>query len=400
VRCIRAWGLAPQFEKVVTKNRFLEFRNGLTDELLGHNPHNEKDWGRDRYGEEIWNINRRDYQDVLANAAISAGAKIIFGVEITNIDVDGVIVKAADGRVWNADVVIGADGIKSVVRKAIPALSDVEPIALIQEQAWRCTVPKETMRASPALTQLLNSGNEMAWTAPERYVLSWPLPEKRDYDVVTCVQQVGDVSLGKWGARTEPDDARKDFQDFCLLVRELLGHIQTSVKWTLAELPPLKTCRSENGRVVVIRDAFHAMIPHSASGGNSAIEDAACLGECLDWASKQPVSNGVTLNTATETATRTFEEIRKPRVERMQKASHEGYGFLGAQGDFQFIRDKALADATKMYDADLALPDGKRRTKPRTPPDMHARFPLEPYLQWLYGYDAVAATRKHLMQQR
>lgn len=82
----------------------------------------------------------------------------------------------------------------------------------------------------------------------------------------------------------------------------------------------------------------------------------------------------------------------------MQTASHEGYMFLGASEDFLPIRDQALAEQTKIYDEELSLPEDVRRSKPKPEPDMNARFPTEPYLQWLYGYDAIAVAREHLAQ--
>ena len=82
----------------------------------------------------------------------------------------------------------------------------------------------------------------------------------------------------------------------------------------------------------------------------------------------------------------------------MQKAGHEGYAFLGAKEDFLPIRDQALAEVTKAYDAELKLPEDIRRSRPKPDPDMNARFPLEPYLQWLYGYDAIAVAKQHLAQ--
>lgn len=130
------------------------------------------------------------------------------------------------------------------------------------------------------------------------------------------------------------------------------------------------------------------MIPHSASGGNSAIEDAVCISECLDWAAK----NGQDVSGATQA----FEDLRKARVERMQTASQEGYGFLGAGGEFEKIRDAAMAEAKQHSDAELALSEEERRKQPLAPSDMHARFPLPPYLQWLYGYDATNVTKTHL----
>jgi hypothetical protein len=103
----------------------------------------------------------------------------------------------------------------------------------------------------------------------------------------------------------------------------------------------------------------------------------------------------------------------------MQKAGHESYAgkfcwilyrlrhlliipnkilVLGAKGDFLPIRDAALAEATKAYDEDLALPEEVRRSRPKPEPDMNARFPMEPFLQWLYTYDATAVAKEYLAQ--
>jgi hypothetical protein len=73
----------------------------------------------------------------------------------------------------------------------------------------------------------------MLWTDPGKYVLSWPLPLNRDYDVATCIQRPFDVPAGKWGVKAALDEARVDFQDFCPEIVELLSHIQSAVKWTL-----------------------------------------------------------------------------------------------------------------------------------------------------------------------
>jgi salicylate hydroxylase len=263
VRVLKSWGLKDEFEKVVTKNGSLEFREGFTNKFLGHNPHNKNNFADTQYDTEIWNINRRDYQETLARAAENNGAKILFNADVIRVDVDRCIAVLKDGRELVADCIIGADGMKSAVRKSIPATAHIEPVVL-EEACFRCIVPKEKMRGNPKIEWLLENGNEMLWTAPGKYVLSWPLPSFRDYDVVTCIQRPSDVPAGRWGVRAEADEAREDFQDFCPEIVELLSHISSAVKWTLAELPPLETCRSENGRVVLVGDAFHAQIPHIA----------------------------------------------------------------------------------------------------------------------------------------
>ena len=127
------------------------------------------------------------------------------------------------------------------------------------------------------------------------------------------------------------------------------------------------------------------MVPHAASGGNSAIEDAACIAECLDWA----VQSGIPISAATSA----FETLRRPRVERMQSLSPEGYSFLGAADDFLPIRNEALAEQTRLYDEELALPEDVRRQKAQPEPDMNAPYATKPVYQWLFRYDAIAATR-------
>lgn len=81
----------------------------------------------------------------------------------------------------------------------------------------------------------------------------------------------------------------------------------------------------------------------------------------------------------------------------MQAACHEGVEFLQTKDpDVMVMRNKMMAAATKAYDEDLALPDEVRRTRAKETPDMNAKFPTEPYLQWLYGYDAIAVAKEYL----
>ncbi|KAF2665973.1 FAD/NAD(P)-binding domain-containing protein [Microthyrium microscopicum] len=379
VRCLKAWGLESKFGEVITKNGFLEIRDAITNEKLGAIAHNHKNY--------TWNINRADYQRVLAEAAKQSGATLLFDAHCTHIDLERPAVILSDGKILTADLIVGADGMRSAVQKSIPKLSTIDPKPHL-EQCFRCTVPKDRMIGVPTLDWLLHNGNEMCWTSPGKYVLSWPLPENRSYDVVCAIERQVDLPPGKWGILADPKEMAKDFEDFCPEVRDLLERVDGCVQWQLAELPAIETFRSEDGKIVLIGDACHAMIPHSASGGNSAIEDAAVLSECVTWAfeNQLPISKG----------TEAYETIRKPRVQRMQTASHEGFGFLSAGGDFKKMRDAALAEQTKDAEAEFAFSEEERRLKKQPPADMNSRFPSEPYLQWLWGADVVADAKKYL----
>jgi 2-polyprenyl-6-methoxyphenol hydroxylase-like FAD-dependent oxidoreductase len=130
------------------------------------------------------------------------------------------------------------------------------------------------------------------------------------------------------------------------------------------------------------------MLPHAASGGTSAIEDAAVLAECIEWAfqSGHGVSQG----------TEVYEELRKTRVERMQQAAREGYGFLNAEGELAEERDRMLAAETKSVEAELQLSEKEKRTKIVPEADIQAPFPSPPYMQWLYRADVLKDARSYL----
>lgn len=83
-------------------------------------------------------------------------------------------------------------------------------------------------------------------------------------------------------------------------------------------------------------------------------------------------------------------------MERMQRAAHDSYQFLGAKEDFIETRNKLTAEQAKYFDQEIAIPEEERRARPKAAPDMDARFPAEAFLQWLYAYDATAETKKYL----
>jgi hypothetical protein len=134
---------------------------------------------------------------------------------------------------------------------------------------------------------------------------------------------------------------------------------------------------------------IHArMLPHAASGGTSAIEDAAVLAECMEWA----FQSGYGASQGTEA----YEKLRKARVERMQQGAREGYGFLSAEGEFAEKRDCMIAEGTKSVEAELQLSEQERRAQPVPKADAQAPFPSPPYTQWLNRADVIPEARNYL----
>ena len=330
-------------------------------------------------------IHRADYQQLLAKGALSYGAKILFNASVERVDVDRNSVHLKDGRELTADLIVGADGLNSLVRRNIPATASAE-LTPLGEKAYRCTVDKDLMRSNPNLAWLLENNNVQMWVFDGRYILSWPMPENKPYDVVICVGREGcDVPYGHWGIRADPKEVAAEFGDACDTVKDLVANIGPCVQWRLADLPPLETCRSERGGIVLLGDAWHAMVPHAGSGGSSAIEDGAVLGECIGWAWKhhRSIAEG----------TKAYETLRKPRVERLQEVSREGVGYL--DGSKVELRKMMMAKQAEMQ-KEFLRPEADRRADLKPTADMHAPYMSLPYAQWLNGYDTFKETHAYL----
>ena len=385
VRVIKGYGLGDAFQERVTENRYIEMRDGLDNRFLGALYTNEANTSDILYGQPAWNIHRADYQQLLAKGALSYGAKILFNAEVASVDVDANVIHVKDGRELAADLIVGADGQRSAVRASIPSIASVE-LNPSSEKCYRCSVDKDKMKSNSNLSWLLNQGTSQMWILPGKYVLAWPMRSDRAYDVVVCVGDGCNVPFGYWGIKADPEQVAQEFGDTCPTIRDLVANIGPCIQWRLAELPSLETCRSENGRLVLLGDAWHAMFPHAGSGGSSAIEDGAVLGECVAWAwqNNRPIAD----------ATKAYETLRRPRVERMQAASREGLKYLNSEK--AKVRDALMAKQMEHYKTEFARPEEERRADPKPEADMNAPFMSMLYSQWLHGYDAFEETQKYL----
>jgi 2-polyprenyl-6-methoxyphenol hydroxylase-like FAD-dependent oxidoreductase len=266
-----------------------------------------------------------------------------------------------------------------MTRKYIEAISSVR-IKEWPKHCYRCTVSKDKMYGDPLLEALLDPTklDGTSYMHDGKYVLTWQMGPDAPFEMIASVlEEAKDIPTGKWGIHVSPEEVQDRFSHFCSPIDVALKHIESAIKWNIGDLPPLETWRSPNNRVVLAGDAAHAMTLHAAAGILSAIEDAAVLAETLTWAFQhsKPV----------EDAIESYEQIRKPRVTRLQEVSRTHSGFLGASGELAKIRDARLREMDKKMWETLRIPEEERRKLPKPKSDMMAPFPG----QWMYGYDAI-----------
>lgn len=205
----------------------------------------------------------------------------------------------ADGSVAHADLVIGADGVHSVVGRALgkPAAPTFSRLA-----AYRCLVPADgapELARRPAFT---------AWLGPGRHLVHYPVSRGRLINVAAAVP-AAEWSGESWTARGSVADLVSEFAGWDeRLVRLVSG---AGVVWVYAmhDREPLEHWVS--GRIGLIGDAAHPMLPALAQGAAQAIEDGAVLARCLRGATAEAVP-GALLR---------YQEIRRERATRIQQLS-------------------------------------------------------------------------------
>ena len=282
-------GLGDALDRVATMATELIFRDGRSGERIAAHPGGAA--YRERFGAPYWGIHRVDLQQGLALAF--GDEHLHLGHAVTGVHDDGRTIVFDDGYTVTADVVVGADGVHSVVREFVAPGSGP---TYSGTSAFRGLVPRRDLPSLPDPLAI------QFWAGPDAHLLHSALGGvERDDDTVNffavlCGPQEwegGDAQHrgehADRGARArDAGHSNRPASDGELLaafagwhpaVVEMLGAVEQSPRWPLLSQPPLtRWCRS---RAVLLGDACHAMLPHHGQGANQSIEDAVVLADLL-----------------------------------------------------------------------------------------------------------------------
>jgi salicylate hydroxylase len=182
-------------------------------------------------------------------------------------------VRTQSGQVLRADALLGADGIWSRCRLAVPAALN-NPPRPVGQIAFRGLI-KDTSRV-PA--QLLDEVT--VWTRPGLHLVGYPLRAGHAYNLVALCPIPRDWQTASqgWG-QPLPEAVLKSFESKThKTVQSLLSMATPWHAWAMQANAPLASAEAmQLGRVILLGDAAHALRPHLAQGAGMAIEDAHCL---------------------------------------------------------------------------------------------------------------------------
>lgn len=253
----------------------------------------------EKYGAPYFYMHRGDLHEALASLVpdeiVHREKKLI---SLRQED-SGIDLRFADGTQASADMVIGADGVHSVVREC---LWGAEAPRFTGRVAYRTTFPASLMGGAVI-------DGSAKWWGPDRHIVMYYVNARRDeIHFVTSIPEP-DFQVESWSAKGDLAELRDAYKDFHPQVRAVLDACPEVHKWALFERDPMRQWRK--GRVTLLGDSCHPMTPYMAQGAATSIEDAAVLARCLVGVD----CDGI------EAALQRYEDHRKPRTARIQQIS-------------------------------------------------------------------------------
>lgn len=280
-RVLMGLGLLPELERIKTEPQDQVRRRWKDGSIIGLTALGS--YVKDTYNAPYWHYHRADLHQVIHEACIDPGGhgpvvEVITSAEVQQVDQTDVtrpVVITADGRRFDADVVVGADGIRSAVRDSLGA---EDTLVFSGEMAYRVLVPGDAIREDPATRWLVDRFQSTIWYGPDRHLVHYMI---RGGDLLNIVAIVpADEGIAdSWSRPASVDELLEQYRDWDDRVAAMLTKAEHCSAWAMyhRRRDPVWV----DHHVALLGDACHAMLPYQAQGASQAMEDAAVLAEEL-----------------------------------------------------------------------------------------------------------------------
>jgi salicylate hydroxylase len=251
-------------------------------------------------------------------------------------DARGARVTFANGAVAEADIVVGCDGIHSEMRPHVfPPSSPVFSGTV----AYRGLVPHAEVPDWPKDAWQM-------WLGRGKHFLVFPVRAGELINFVGFVPADAEMKES-WTAKGDPDALRAEFAGWDPRIENLLKRVQTTFKWALHDREPLPTWTK--GRLTLLGDAAHPMLPHLGQGANQSIEDGMALATILSRTDRDTAPAALVA----------YETLRRDRVAGVQRGAREnGLRYDTMLGDVAKRDAEIVAHASfrkTIYDHDVVV---------------------------------------------
>jgi salicylate hydroxylase len=298
LKVLRALGLESAIRASSFQPNAFVGRDGISGRVTFRTPLREA--CEPLYGADYLLIHRADLQQTLQEAA--RGIPLHFGAACTGVSTtdQGAVASFADGRTVRADLIVGADGIRSAVRDS---LFGPDAPRFTGDMCWRALIPvdgpDETL-ATPDVT---------IWSGPRAHAVTYYVRGGRAINLV-ATYETPDWVEESWSAPGSREEMAAAYKGWHPKLQTLFARAENVFRWGLFDRDPMDAWSI--GHATLVGDAAHAMLPYLAQGAAQAVEDAWVLAAAVD-------ENGMDI----PAALRTYEDARRPRTSKIQLRARE-----------------------------------------------------------------------------
>jgi salicylate hydroxylase len=292
-RLLRRIGLEEQLRKIGVPIGGVVLRSSQGDPVITPTGPATPAFSR---GDQGYNVHRSDFLtllfDALPRGAVALGHRC---VQLED-QADRIRLFFANGATAEADVVIGADGIRSVIQRAIGLQSQPRSEGTM---AYRGLVPVERL---PWASELRDP---LLWLGSGRSFLLYPVARGKLINMVAFVPSNSDKEES-WSAPGDLNALAAEYEGWDQRVQDVIRSLHETFRWGIYDRAPLPYW--SKGCVTLMGDAAHPMVPHVGQGAGQSIEDAFTLAVLLEKCNKDEVGERLKL----------YELLRLPRTSKIQ----------------------------------------------------------------------------------
>ncbi|KAK7039982.1 FAD/NAD-binding domain-containing protein [Favolaschia claudopus] len=326
-RLLIRWGLGDKLEKVAVKPTAVALLRYGTGEKVG-----AMSWENveEDFGAPYYHVHRADLLGMLHGIA-APYMSVRMNAKVVSVDPETTQVKLENGDTVSADLIIGADGIKSVVREVVVESPSDNPTTSAPihtgDSAYRSVIQTAAMLTDPELRGIVERREMSSWMGPGKHIIGYCIRGGTEYNLVL----VHPDKTSKEGYTIEGsvDQMRKDYEDWEPRIQKILQLVEKTYLLPLMYREPLDTWVHPSGKVTLLGDACHATLPSAAQGSAMA-----SLGSLLTH---------VTHHTQLHKLLRAYQTIRHGRTKETQCAAFANHHiFHLPDGPAQQARDDNL----------------------------------------------------------
>lgn len=287
-------GLRDAIDAVGVRSQSFQVLTYETGEPIAEFPLGET--ASSHYGDIFYQLHRADLLDALSDALPDGILRLGARVERIEQDADSATAVLEGGESVQGDVVIGADGIHSAVRRSMGIVDDAR---FSGKLVWRALVPADR------ISEYGFGENFYGYTGRDRMVWAYWVRPGQQFNFGGVVPS-DEVHREGWDETGDLDELRASFADANPRLAGLIGAIDEAFITGLYDRDPLD--KWTEGRVTLLGDSAHAMLPYLAQGACQSLEDATVLARCLARHGEGGAANALA----------DYELRRRPRTTKVQ----------------------------------------------------------------------------------